>query len=77
MRRMALADPSADSAGSSPVTRADLDVLRADMRADLERMRADLSGEIARLEARLLWRLLGALGALLALFRLLDFLPPT
>ncbi len=65
-----------DHAPPEPVFRADLDILLADMRADVERLRANLSGEIARLEARLRWRLIGAVGALLALFRLLDFLPP-
>ena len=52
-------------------TKADLDVLRADMNAGF----AELRAEIAAAEARLTWRLLGGVAALLALFRLLDFLP--
>ena len=48
--------------GDAPATRGDLAILAADMRAQL-----------AALESRLLWRLLGGLGALLILSRLADF----
>lgn len=60
---MAVADVPATSRDES-VTRSDLDILEARLRA-----------ELAALESRLLWRLLGGIGALLALFRLLDLLP--
>ncbi len=59
-------------------TKADLSVLRADMsvlRADMTTGFAELRAEIAAAESRLTWRLLGGVGALLALFRLLDLLP--
>ncbi|MCY3970602.1 MAG: hypothetical protein OXG74_11755 [Acidobacteria bacterium] len=74
-------------------TKADVDVLRAEMNAGFAELRGELRGEIAEtrteiaelrteigaVEARLTWRLLGGVAALLALFltlfRLLDVLP--
>ena len=60
-------------------TKADLDVLRAEVRSDLdvavERLENRLRAEIAAGEARMLWRLLGGMAALLTLFRLLELLP--
>lgn len=57
-------------------TKADLDVLRADMNAGFAELRGELRAEIAAAESRLTWRLLGGVAALLALFltlfRLLD-----
>ena len=63
--RMAVVDPPTDAA---PVTRGDL--------RDLEsRLRDAVRAEVSAPEARLLWLLIGGIGALLALFRLFDFLP--
>jgi hypothetical protein len=67
-------------------TKADIDVLRAEMNAGFAELRGEMQTEIAKLrteigavEARLTWRLLGGVAALLALFltlfRLLDLLP--
>lgn len=67
-------------------TKADVDVLRAEMNAGFAELRGEMQTEIAKLrteigavEARLTWRLLGGVAALLALFltlfRLLDLLP--
>lgn len=59
-------------------TKADLDLLRADMdvlRVDMHAGFAELRAEISAAESRITWRLLGGVGALLALFRLFDLLP--
>lgn len=81
-------------------TKADIDVLRAEMNAGMAELRGEMHTEIAAVrteigtvrteigavrteigavEARLTWRLLGGVAALLALFltlfRLLDLLP--
>lgn len=81
---MALADPT-PRPPTDPATRADIDLLRADLLREIERLRTDTvraaerqNADMARMEARLLWRLLGGagvIGALLALFRVLDLLP--
>ncbi len=60
------------------VLRADVSVFRADMVAGFAELRAEIAAlrvDIAAVESRLTWRLLGGVGALLALFRLLDLLP--
>ena len=66
-------------------TKADLDVLRADMAAGFAEVRAEIADvrtevadvrtEVAAAESRLTWRLLGGVAALLTLFQLLDLLP--
>lgn len=59
-------------------TKADIDVLRAETAAATAELRGEIAavrGEIAAAEARLTWRLLGGVAALLALFRLFDALP--
>jgi len=75
---MSLPDPTPPPEAA---TRADLDMLRADLSQEMKRLRADLLREMERLradmakmEARLFWRVLGGTGALLALFRLFDLL---
>lgn len=60
------------------VLRADLATVAAELRAEIAAVRTEIAAvrtEIASAESRLTWRLLGGVGALLALFRLLDLLP--
>ena len=46
----------------------ELKVEMQDLRADMQQIKADLNGQILALENRLVWKMLGGMGLLLALF---------
>lgn len=70
-----MAEPARDS---DYATRADLNAAVERLRVEIADVRteiAEVRTEIAATEARLTWRLLGGVAALLTLFRLLDLFP--